>query len=367
MRHLAFSVRWSGSEPGAGGELGALALDRAQSAAALRASLAQWKLPVVDVIYAAVDGAAGRQTAGLLPDRIGWDGALPAPGWTGAFEWRGWRRPDELPHAVVPAAGGFVVSANQNAARSNRLNELLDGTHAETVDDFKRFQLDTTAWNAAQLVPLLAPLSADRNEVEKARGVLLKWDRRIAADSSAAALYVFWEEAMLRKLAESRLAPDLRGDYAARAAVPMTALTRPSRVWFDGDPLQARDRLLIDALAAAVDRLSAAAQRGRDVGQPAHADLQAPARDIAGGQTSIQRRPVRAPRLCRHRHVVVSVRRGDRRRVVQADCGSRELGPLRLDERAGAVGVARQPRTSPISPNPGRPANISRWPSRMKL
>jgi penicillin amidase len=253
-RHLAFSLRWPGSEPGTAGELAALALARADSASGFRASLSRWKLPAVEVVYAAVDGAAGRQAAGLLPVRSGWDGALPAPGWPGVFEWRGWRRPDELPHAMAPAAGGFVVSANQNAARTRRLDELLGGTHPFTVDDFKRLQLDTTAWNAAQLVPLLANLAADRSEVETARRLLLQWDKRIAADSAAAAVYVFWEDALLRQLAESRLGPDLRNDYVARAGLPVEALTSPSRAWFDGNPVQARDRLLIDALAAAVDR-----------------------------------------------------------------------------------------------------------------
>jgi penicillin G amidase len=253
-RHLAFSVKWSGSEPGTAGELAALALARADSASSFRASLVRWRLPAVEVVYAAVDGAAGRQVAGLLPARSGWDGALPAPGWDGAFEWRGWRRPDELPHAVVPAAGGFVASANQNEARSNRLDELLGGAHPDTVDDFKRFQLDTTAWNAAQLMPLLAGLVADRSEVEAARRSLMQWDGRIAADSAAASLYVFWEEAVLRKLAESRLGPDLRNDYVARAGLPVTAVTKPSRAWFDGDAVRARDRLLLEALAAAVDR-----------------------------------------------------------------------------------------------------------------
>jgi penicillin amidase len=255
-RHLAFSLKWSGSEPGTAGELAALALARADSASVFRASLARWKMPAVEVVYAAVDGAAGRQAAGLLPVRSGWDGALPAPGWPGVFEWRGWRRLDDLPHAVAPPAGGYVVSANQNAARTNRLDELLDGAHLHTVDGFKRMQLDTTAWNAGQLVPLLGNLASDRSEVEAARRLLLQWDGRIAADSAAAAVYVFWEGELLRKLAESRLTPDLRNGYVARAGLPIAALTTPSRAWFDGDPIQARDRLLLDALAAAVDRRS---------------------------------------------------------------------------------------------------------------
>jgi penicillin amidase len=253
-RHLAFTVRWSGSEPGAAGELAALALDRARSSAELRASLARWKLPAVEVIYADVDAVAGRQVAGLVPIRSGWDGALPVPGWTGTFEWRGWRSLDNLPHELLPKAGGLAVSANQNAARAGRLEELFAGAGAYTVDDFKRFQHDITAWNAEQLVPLLTPLHADRNEVEASRQQLVQWDRRVAADSGAATLYVFWEEALARKLAEARIAPGLVDEYVARVGVPVAALTKPSRVWFDGDLTSARDRLLLDSLAGAVDR-----------------------------------------------------------------------------------------------------------------
>jgi penicillin G amidase len=257
-RHLVFTLRWSGSEPGAAGELAALALDRARSSAELRASLARWKLPAVEVIYADVDGVAGRQVAGLVPMRSGWDGALPAPGWTGTFEWRGWRSLDSLPHALLPTAGGVAVSANQNAARTGRLDELLAAARAYTADDFKRFQYDITAWNAEQLVPLLTSLHAERNEVEAWRQQLVQWDRRVAAGSAAATIYVFWEEALARKLAESRLAPALVDEYVARVAVPVAAVTKPSRVWFDGDPTIARDRLLLDSLAAAVDRARSA-------------------------------------------------------------------------------------------------------------
>ncbi len=257
-RHLAFTVRWTGSEPGAAGELAALALDRAASTAEFRAALPQWKLPIVDVVFADIDGVGGRQAAGLIPDRRGWDGALPAPGWSGAYEWRGWRRADDLPHGMLPRSGGFIVSANQNEARTNRLVEALAGTHPHTVEDFERLQHDTTAWTASRLVPLLAPLRDPRNEVEAARLQLLQWDGRVSADSPAAALYVFWEDALGRLLPEKHLTPDLLKDYVSRAGLSVAPFLKPTAAWFDGDPAATRDRLLLDALAAAVDRMRAA-------------------------------------------------------------------------------------------------------------
>jgi penicillin amidase len=257
-RHLAYSVRWSGSEPGAAGELAALPLTRARSAADFRAALSRWKLPVVDVVFADADGLAGRQAAGLIPVRGGWDGALPAPGWSGLYEWRGWLHLDDLPHALLPRQGGVFVSANQDAARTNRLVEVLGEARPRTLEDFEHLQHDTEAWNAGQLVQLLSSLHPSRDDVEAARRRLLEWNRRVSADSTEAALYVFWEEALGRLLGARYLGPDLLNDYLARAVLPVTTLVNPTPAWFDGNPAAARDRLLVDGLAVAVDRLRAA-------------------------------------------------------------------------------------------------------------
>jgi penicillin amidase len=56
-------------------------------------------------------------------------------------------------------------------------------------------------------------------------------------------------------VAERRLAPDLVNDYLARAGLSISSLLKPTRAWFDADPAAARDRLLLDALAVAVDRV----------------------------------------------------------------------------------------------------------------
>ena len=219
-RHLAFSLKWSGSEPGTAGELAALALARADSASGFRASLARWKMPAVEVVYAAVDGAAGRQAAGLLPVRSGWDGALPAPGWPGVFEWRGWRRLDDLPHAVAPPAGGYVVSANQNAARTNRLDELLDGAHAAHG---RRLQAAATRHDRVERRATRAAARGTWRPIEarsrrragcscSGTGALPRIQRRQRSTCSG-------RSELLRKLAESRLAPDLRNELC-RAGRP---------------------------------------------------------------------------------------------------------------------------------------------------
>ena len=110
-RHLAFVLRWSGSEPGGAAELAALLLDRAVSWTAFRASLARWNMPARRMTYVDVDGVRGSAIAALVPVRRGWTGALPVPGWTGAAEWAGWMAAADSSSAV-PAATAKVLAAN---------------------------------------------------------------------------------------------------------------------------------------------------------------------------------------------------------------------------------------------------------------
>jgi penicillin amidase len=254
-RHLVFAVRWAGFEPGTAAELASLAVDRARSDVELRAALGRWKLPAVNVVYATVDGHIGSRTAALAPVRRAWSGALPVPGWTGTYEWNGWRSPDDQ-RAVVDPPTGYVASANDSIARMRRLEQVFKSQPTFGIDDFKRLQHDTLAWNAEQLVPLLAGGRSDRPDVEEARSRLLQWNRRLTVDSEAATLYAFWERHLLRKLAATRIEPALADEFVQRARpVLVPSLTRPSSPWFAGRSGKGRDDLIIAALAAAVDEL----------------------------------------------------------------------------------------------------------------
>ena len=121
--NLAFTLRWSGTEPGAAGELAALALDRAASWPEFKAAVARWKMPARRFSYADVDGATGSVVGALIPVRRGWNGALPAPGWPGVFEWTGWQKVD----TAEARAKTTVASALARLARAHpdRANALL--------------------------------------------------------------------------------------------------------------------------------------------------------------------------------------------------------------------------------------------------
>ncbi len=273
-RGLVFAVRWAGLEPGAAPVLAALAIDRAASAAEFQAALASWKTPARVFVFADSDGRIGLQAAGLVPIRRGWNGALPAPGWTGAYEWRGWHAARDLPH-VDPRADGYVATANEKPAsldaaagigvdwggeaRRRRLDALLGGPAPLSLGDMAAFQRDVTAWNASALVPLLEPLHADDGDVERARQLLVAWDRRVTPDAEAASIYVAWEGALARALIAPHLDRLLADAWVAQVGEPggvlVPALTRPTAAWFGDRPAAARDRLLLDALGRALDDL----------------------------------------------------------------------------------------------------------------
>ncbi len=256
IRHLAFTLRWSGAEPGAAAELGALALDQATSAAGMREALTRWKLPIVEVVYADKgDGTIGSQVAGLLPTRQGWDGRLPIAGWTGGTEWNGWRTIDDLPHAT-DTAPGYVASANASRARIERIRGVLSAPRTFSIADSVRLQRDVRAWNGDRLVPLFARVRSNRDDVEQLRERILRWDHEVSLDSVEAAVYVTWERLARRMLIEQRVPGALVEEFDSRRPnLIVLALLEPSRVWFDGDVVKARDDLVLRALEAAADEL----------------------------------------------------------------------------------------------------------------
>ena len=260
-RHLAFTLQWSGFQAGGAAELASLALDRAHSPAEFEAALDRWKMPAAEFVFAGADGRIGRRVAALTPIRTGGNGALPAPADPPEYEWRGFA----ASKSDQPAA--FLASANGSRARLGRITDVLAEPAARSLDGFKRLQQDVLAWNAERLVPLLEELRAERPDTEQERRALLRWDRRAAAASREAALYVAWERLLLRNLAALRVPPNLVDGYLTRSAsVLVPALVDPSSVWFDGNGARARDALLLRSLADAVEERSRAGIQERPWG-----------------------------------------------------------------------------------------------------
>jgi len=250
-RQLAYTLRWSGTEPGTAGELASVSLGRTSTNAELRAALASWRMPPADFVFANRSGGIGHVRAALIPHRVSGDGRVPSPASNGSAEWRGWER------VVVPEPGiaprGFIDVANANPARLDRLETALSQSERFDVSTMTALQKDVLSVNAERVVPLLARVDlAGAEELSRARMDLMNWDRRMSAASPAAALYAHWEAALRRLFVERRVPAPLRKEVLERPWSIVTPLTSPTHGWFDGDPIAARDTLLKEALSTAV-------------------------------------------------------------------------------------------------------------------
>ncbi|MCU1382404.1 MAG: Penicillin amidase [Acidobacteria bacterium] len=156
--HLAFAIRWTGSEPGTAPEVAAPALDRARSATAFAGALARWKMPVRRMVFSDADGGRGSQVAGLVPVRRGWSGALPVPGWSGTAEWSGWTKPPLAARAPVsgptPVASMILESARLHPDRADALLGTLAALSSSP---------DSLTKQRAAIVDLLADALRDRH------------------------------------------------------------------------------------------------------------------------------------------------------------------------------------------------------------
>ena len=219
-RHLAFTVKWSGTEPGAAGELAALAFDRARVSS--RVSCGAGALEVADRGRHLCRRRWPRGPSGGRPHT---QSARMGRSLAGARLVRRLRvarlAPPRRPAARDAAALRRVLCVGEPERRAGRTGS----SKRSKARTFTRPRI-SSACNTTR--PPGPPASScrcsrrcapPRNDVEAARLRLLQWDRRVSADSTAAALYVFWEEALGRLLSEKRLGPDLVNDYLARAGL----------------------------------------------------------------------------------------------------------------------------------------------------
>jgi penicillin amidase len=66
-----------------------------------------------NIVYADVDGTIGFIAPGLVPIRRNGEGWLPAPGWTGEYDWVGFIPFEDLPSGVDPTSGHFISANNR--------------------------------------------------------------------------------------------------------------------------------------------------------------------------------------------------------------------------------------------------------------
>lgn len=261
-----YSLRWTAAEATTM-EFPFLALDRARNWEEFNQTLRHYSGPAQNFVYADVDGNIGYHAAGVLPNRQGCRGDVPADGSTNSCEWAGTIPYDDLPQVYNPPSG-IIASANQDPFpdnyryavnggfappyRAREIRTLLSGREKWKPEEMLGVQKDVYSsylqFLAHQAVQAWDKHPNSNAQMRAAAETLRNWNGQ-TEKKTAAPMVATLLDTELRKAAATAAAPGAEGEYAARMApvvIEKLLRERPAG-WFKD-----YDELLVNSLAAAV-------------------------------------------------------------------------------------------------------------------
>ncbi len=205
LASVPLALRWTGHT--AGHSLRALLkLNEAQDWEEFTQALSDWHVAPQNVTFADARGNIGYVLAGTVPIREENLGLVPAPGWDGKHEWRGFIPTDELPRLYNPESG-LIVAANNKIVgddypyflgvefdpgwRAARIEEMLLEKDRHTIREMEEMQQDNLSKFAQALNPWITLLRSEDPWEKTALQLLRKWNLRMDTDSPAALCYSY--------------------------------------------------------------------------------------------------------------------------------------------------------------------------------
>jgi penicillin G amidase len=219
----------------------AWALNHARNWQEFRDGLKDFAAPQQNMVYADVDGNIGFIAPARVPIRGKGDGWLPAPGWSGDYDWTGYIPFDSLPQALNPPSGRFVSANNKIVPdtypyflsrdwdlpnRAARINTLLDATPIQSPDATAAIQADILSPMAKDLLPLLLETAPASGRGAAALDRLKAWDGRMARDEAAPLLFATWLRELNRLLLAKKLGDAFDDYWGLRPNVVRLILTK---------------------------------------------------------------------------------------------------------------------------------------------
>ena len=220
-----------------------------------------------------ISGTIGFIAPGLVPIRKKGDGWMPAPGWTGDYDWNGFipfdasaavrrTRPRaafvSANNKIVPDSYPYFLSRDWDLPnRAERINALLDRNPVQTPATSAAIQADTFSLMAERLVPLMTRIAPADPASRDAIGLLRRWDFHMDRDKAAPLLFTAWLRQFSYTVLFGRFGDAVAGYWDLKPRVMETVLTeRPD--WCD-DPKRPGSETcaarLAQSLAAALAEL----------------------------------------------------------------------------------------------------------------
>jgi penicillin amidase len=194
--------------------------------------------PQLNISYADVDDNIGYWVTGRVPVRVKGNGSIPAPGWSGEFEWTGEVPFEEMPHAFNPEEG-YVLSCNHkivpegyphflgnvwmNGYRARRLKNLIESRDRLSVQDCRDFQMDVKCLPGLELVSRLEGVSDSDADVRLALHMLRSWDGYLNPESTGGTVYQVVRYMLVRDLLDGGLGEELANKVMGAGVHPLLA------------------------------------------------------------------------------------------------------------------------------------------------
>jgi|HubBroStandDraft_4_1064222.scaffolds.fasta_scaffold00995_5 penicillin amidase len=223
----AYALRWTALEPG-GLDFGFPLLGQAIGWNSFIETTRHIAGPGQNTIYADVDGNIGFTIPARIPVRANGAGALPVPGDTDLYEWKGYIPFEELPRVENPP-DGIIATANARTVgpgykyylsdrqagpyRTARLYELLSGRTGLTAADCNAIQNDFVSLpNRFLAGALLQAAKTKRPADARAQRLIANlagWDARAAAGSVETSFVEYTRRALFVRLLQPYLGDEV--------------------------------------------------------------------------------------------------------------------------------------------------------------
>src|SRR5277367_755446 len=223
----AYELRWTALEPG-GLDFGFPLLGEARDWNSFIETTRHIAGPGQNVIYADVDGNIGFTIPARIPVRAGGDGALPVPGDTDLYEWKGYIPFEELPRVENPP-DGIIATANARTVgpgykyylsdrqagpyRTARLYELLTGRTGLTAADCNAIQNDIVSLPNRFLAGALVQAAKAKQPMDARAQRLIAglagWDARATAESVETSFVEYTRRALFVHLLQAYLGDEV--------------------------------------------------------------------------------------------------------------------------------------------------------------
>lgn len=242
-------------------------LNRAQDWKSFLEALADFHSPQQNFAYADTDGNIGFAVAGRTPTRKRGDGRLPAPGWSGEYDWTGFLPPEQMPRAFNPTSG-IIVNANNKPGpdsvaaalgsdwdptyRARRILDLLALEPRQSIEMTAAMQSDAVSLAARDLLGFLLQVEPHDDRGRRAIRQLRSWDGRMDRRRPEPLVFTAWLRELNRLLYADELGPLFPDYWGFRPDVVEMMLTQ-RREWCDDVSTPTRETCE-DRVATALDR-----------------------------------------------------------------------------------------------------------------